>query len=838
MQPANATELAKRRGVDVPRLVALLRGDLDWIVMRCLEKDRTRRYETASGVAQDIKRHLHHEPVAARPPSAAYRFRKLVRRNRLAVAAAGAVLLVLVLGIVGSTWQAVRATRAEREQIRFRMQAQANEQKALAAEALEASQRQEAEAARRQAQGNAYAAEMNLAQEAYAEGRLARAVSLLENHVPGPGKAEDLRGFEWRYLWRICHEGDALVTTPAEKSPVAAVGFTASGQLVTCSSVGVVSVFDLASRKHRVRFGMQGTADAVPIPSKAEAAPALGNVRLRRWELHTRLAVSRNGEVVAGAFGEGVISLCRIAEKPESLTVPVDGGRPGIALSPDGRLLAFPAEKGIRLWDCIQRRELGLVPGQRRSGLLMFSRDGSLLAKGEGSAVQIIDVTNRAELFRLEALHTAEVLAGAFSPDGRTLATSGWDTSIKLTDLASRQVIASLRGNTTHAWHLEFSPDGRTLATAGDSEVVTIWDVSDRTAATPIRTLRGHRDKVTALAFSADGKTVATGSADGTAKVSRIDETSSDLLEGHDQWAFSVAFSPESKVLASGSFDGTIRFWDSRTGNPTAVIRAAPSSVYTVAFTPDGRLLAGCEARWYSTPSTTRTRNRIRLWKVADQSEVLSLAEGTFPRALDISPDGRILAGGDAAPMGQVTLWDIPSGKEIANIKTPRSGNSTVRFSPDGRFLATSGYMGEAKLWNVATRQEIARFDSENESFGPNVDFSPDSQTLAIGWYELELWSTEDHRPLVKLAGHRAPIMSVRYSPDGKTIATGSMDHSVKLWNVATRREVATLQGHTGAVSGLAFSADGTMLASSSEDKTIRIWRAISAAEAAALKSR
>jgi WD40 repeat protein len=126
-------------------------------------------------------------------------------------------------------------------------------------------------------------------------------------------------------------------------------------------------------------------------------------------------------------------------------------------------------------------------------------------------------------------------------------------------------VIASLRGNTTHAWHLEFSPDGRTLAAAGDSEFVTLWDVSDRTAATPIRTLRGHRDKVTALAFSADGKTVATGSADGTAKVSRIEGTSSDLLEGHDLWAFSVAFSPESKVLASGSFDGTIRFWDSRT---------------------------------------------------------------------------------------------------------------------------------------------------------------------------------------------------------------------------------------------------------------------------------
>jgi WD40 repeat protein len=202
---------------------------------------------------------------------------------------------------------------------------------------------------------------------------------------------------------------------------------------------------------------------------------------------------------------------------------------------------------------------------------------------------------------------------------------------------------------------------------------------------------------------------------------------------------------------------------------------------------------------------------------------------------VDISPDGRNLASGDWKT-GQVTLWDIASGKEVANIKAHILCVGTVRFSPDGRFLATTRSGGEAKLWDVATRQEIARFDGENMDYGPNVDFSPDSQTLAIGSHQLQLWSTEGRRLLAKLAGHKAPIMSVRYSPDGKMIATGSMDHSVKLWHVATQREVATLQGHTSAVSGLAFSADGTMLASSSEDKTIRLWRAISAAEAAALK--
>jgi serine/threonine protein kinase/WD40 repeat protein len=106
------TTTAKRRSVEAPRLASLLRGDLDWVVMKCLEKDRTRRYDTANGLAADLKRHLDNEPVVARPPSAAYKFQKLARRNKLAFTAVGAVTMALVLGFIASTWQAFRATRA------------------------------------------------------------------------------------------------------------------------------------------------------------------------------------------------------------------------------------------------------------------------------------------------------------------------------------------------------------------------------------------------------------------------------------------------------------------------------------------------------------------------------------------------------------------------------------------------------------------------------------------------------------------------------------------------------------------------------------------------------
>jgi tetratricopeptide (TPR) repeat protein len=111
-------------------LIHLVHGDLDWIVMKCLEKDRTRRYETANGLALDLKRHLSNEPVTARPPSRAYQFQKLVRRNKLAFAAAAAVAAALIIGAFVSTLQAVRAVRAEREQSRLRNQAEANRKKA------------------------------------------------------------------------------------------------------------------------------------------------------------------------------------------------------------------------------------------------------------------------------------------------------------------------------------------------------------------------------------------------------------------------------------------------------------------------------------------------------------------------------------------------------------------------------------------------------------------------------------------------------------------------------------------------------------------------------------
>jgi hypothetical protein len=183
---------------------------LDWIVMKCLEKDRTRRYETANGVALDIERHLKHEPVAARPPSVGYRLQRSFRRNRLVFTAAGAVVAALVVGVLVSTWQAVRAIRAGRSEAEARLRA---DQAARAAE----SERERAEKDEKKVKGSEllareslYAADMNLAQQALAANNRGRALDLLRKHSPPSGE-QDLRGFEWRFLWNEC-KGDQIAT--------------------------------------------------------------------------------------------------------------------------------------------------------------------------------------------------------------------------------------------------------------------------------------------------------------------------------------------------------------------------------------------------------------------------------------------------------------------------------------------------------------------------------------------------------------------------------------------------------------------------------------------------
>ena len=204
--------------------------------MKCLEKDRTRRYETANGVAQDIERHLKHEPVVARPPSVGYRLQKSFRRNKLVFTAAGLVGLVLVLGVVVSSWQAIRATKARRDEAAARVRADSEkeraEQEAQKAKVSERAAREAAEAARQ----NLYAADMILAHQAWQENNLGLALEKLNKHRPAPQEV-DLRGWEWRFLWGLC-QSDALYTLGQHSTRVFGLAVSPDGRRLATTALG------------------------------------------------------------------------------------------------------------------------------------------------------------------------------------------------------------------------------------------------------------------------------------------------------------------------------------------------------------------------------------------------------------------------------------------------------------------------------------------------------------------------------------------------------------------------------------------------------------------------
>ena len=220
---AERITIAKQRGLAPGQLSALLRGDLDWIVMKTLEKDRTRRYDTANGLAHDIQRYLGNEPVLARPPSTGYLLRKLVRRHRGAFAAGGVVLLALVAGIGVSTWEAVRAARAERATREERDHARQSARTATLAA--------------REAERNLYAASMNLAQGAWEQAALGRLSEILEETRANPD-----RGFEWYYWQRQLHLDLQTLQGHGELHSVA---FSPDGRrIVAGGSVGIATVWD------------------------------------------------------------------------------------------------------------------------------------------------------------------------------------------------------------------------------------------------------------------------------------------------------------------------------------------------------------------------------------------------------------------------------------------------------------------------------------------------------------------------------------------------------------------------------------------------------------------
>jgi WD40 repeat protein len=785
----------------------LVDRDLETVALKCLSKEPAQRYGSAEELAADLERWLRGEPIRARRVGIVRRVAKWARR-RPAVAGLLAALALLAVGaFVGMLYLWLQA----RDNL------------------FQANARQQA------LRSNLYDTRTNLAQTAWHDAQVGRVLELLEAQRPGPGE-EDLRGFDWNYLWRLCHRarlhlyrGDPL------NSSVDDAAFSPDGRLlaVAFSDPGPVILFDADSGKPlwtqsaNSLFGPQRltfTPDGRQLLCFTMPAPGFPDKAGFTWRLAVRDVNS----------GEEIRSLRRPLQS---------AGFVDARFHPDGRRLVIANGDGLgslQLFDVggaeLHRLQDGNTKAGRISGL-GFSRDGRrLAARGEGATVSdptVVSVWNVADGLRLCTLpllnRSTDVALG---PDGLSvIATDG--ALLKRWDVATGRLQLTFQG-LTRAVAMACNHDGKQLATFEDNGTVRLWDVA---TGQPLGRLQGYQGGVRI-------KTHFTGQAifrPGRAELIVFGGGGAmawDTTRLADEWripvpggvGLSAAFTSDGRLVVVGvetpiSPPGKrlpLQAYELEPGPPfTARVLGKPLTVPEdlwwrssgwVRVSPDGRL---------ATLVSLMPHNnyQIRVWDVRGGKPLAELVisdgyVGPNEPALAFSPDGKCLA---TAGREHIRIWDTATG-QARHVLTGRADMviTCLAYSPDGQLLFSADENlkaageGQVKVWATANGEEVRSFRLPAGA-GPVTALaaSPDSRRLAVARDRSSRISVLDAvsgAELLALEGSRFPVVRIAFSPDGRRLTARG-----KLWDATTGLELLTLGGDGNECVG--FSPDGGTIA-------------------------
>jgi WD40 repeat protein len=786
------TTAGKRRQTAVDQLVHQLQGDLDWIVMKCLEKDRVRRYDTANGLAADVQRYLANEPVVARPPSAGYRFTKTFQRNKLAFAAAGAIALALIAGITVSTWQAVRATRARQAAEQAQAAELAQKRLALDKQQEAESAQQRAEASEKRASDLLYSAKLNLAQVAYEQSNFGRVHELLEDTRDHPK-----RSFEWHYWQRQLH-GESRILRGIS-GEVYRVAFSPDATRVAAHGLTHLIVWDAASGRELLN---------IPAPH-----PNFGD----RFHYSSKVTFSPDGKQILMLAQDGLE--VRDAFTGTSL-FRLKGASAG-NYAPDGRVIASVIALGpepcIALWDAKTGDRMHtfrrVASDQETLRSARFTSDGRALLLSTTGGVSLLDATT-GELIRV-IIDTPmwDYPTVYLSHDGtRMLESDRFGGNGFVLDATKPQGQPEEFPGFGGIVSAEFSPDDRWLVATSRDRTARIIDLNTRNV---IRSLKGHWGELHDVALSRDGRWVATASADGTVRIWDWETRQNPHLVGMKVGGL---LSPDERLLLEMTLEGaTLR--EFATGKVLREFFLHPSNDYigtwAAGFSPDGTRVV-----------TGSYQGTADVFDVATGARVFNLFTNATPRGVVYSPDGtKILT----ASKGGARTWDANTGRPLLLFSVGDSEMSPAIFSPNGRQVATTADPTGTQIWDAETGSLLRTLEPGGRDWNATeaLAYSPDGRHLALGQSDglVTIWNVTTGDKVVTLSGHTKGITSVQYSADGKRILTASVDKSARLWDAETGNELLALKGHETQVNSATFLADGRRILTSGWGQTL-LWEA------------
>ena len=862
----NLSAVSARRKTEPNKLSALVKGDLDWIVMKALEKDRNRRYETASAFAADVRRYLGEEPIEARPPSALYRFGKMARRNRVALATAAVVGAALVTGIAVSSWEAVAAWRAEGAAHDATTKALQAKTESDGNARLANERGEQVRAANADLRGALYGSDMTLIPAAWAADDLS-AFDRLMGRWSGADVA-DVRGLEWYYWNRQRHGELQTVALAGGFQNCDAAALSPDGKWFAAVTVvdghAEFRLWDAATgavRRTLLKIpagnGQMWKDDPVPLvysrhyrtvfsPDGRRVALSLGWL----WKVADptrateRIGDGENRDIYVWDTDKGD-QVCHLSVQ--------DGGSrfDGLAFGPVGKQLAFvvplhqgvpppgswppepnrvmneetgtpcfptaPAGANVYVWNVDSRKAAFTLSATGAPRELAFSPDGGRIAVGvgrpdelvpdDGNRVEVWDTTTRKET---HAIFNKQWLPNgvAFSPDGARLAVvwkGSKDETLSLHDAGTGKEIRTQQGMMKTAAGTRPQP-----VFSADGHLLTcpasgsLVHVWYTASGVVLYTARGHAG-TPAVAFGGDGSHLFTAGRDGTVKewARPAPVPAPDGLEASD------ALADRLKRLFTGSIVPESDWRQmSRSFSPLAS-----------ACTPNGRRLA----RAYLVGEGDKAALEIRIWDDKGGAFRVPIHADIRPfkvSGLTFSADGTRLVAQCITPAplaadwrSGLKVWDADSGKELLTVDGDSPLARILAVSPDGSRVA-SNYLGEVRVLDVPSGRVLL---DVSEAIANVASFTADGSRFALGTMgSVQIWDVNEAREVLTIRDPGGPVGLLAFSPDGTHLA-GAVGPvyvygEVKVWDAADGREVLSLKGQQS-VRDIAFSPDGRRLA-------------------------